>query len=214
MENAGVKVISFDLPGHGDDKTEIGEVSFAGYVQKVKAEIAKLSTPITLVGHSLAGFVISQVAEEMPEKIEKLVFIATMIPHLGKSVFEIIKEDNQSKLLQNLVFSDDQSWVTVNMEALKEVVYNGATIEQINAAAPKLVRQATQPFFAVVSTSENAFGKIEKTFIVCEHDKILSPNAQRNMSKAVGISKAFTISTGHVPQIENPEELAKLILKA
>src|SRR5215831_14524631 len=75
LELTGDKVICFDLPGHGEDKTEIKDVTLAAYVEKVKAELKKLNTPVVLVGHSLAGFIISQVAEEMPEKIEKLVFI-------------------------------------------------------------------------------------------------------------------------------------------
>lgn len=212
LEESGAKVITFDLPGHGRDKTEIKDVSLEAYVQKVKAEILKLDEPVILVGHSLAGFVISQVAEEMPDKIEKLVFIAAMIPYEGKTVFDIVNADKESQLLQNLIFAEDKSWATVNEETLKNVVYNKASSEQIAEAAPNLVHQATQPFFAAVETNANAFGKIDKTYIVCEHDKILSPAAQRNLVEKIGISKSLTLSTGHIPNVENPEALAQAIL--
>jgi pimeloyl-ACP methyl ester carboxylesterase len=214
LEQSGAKVITFDLPGHGKDKTEIKDVSLQAYVQKVKDEILKLNEPVVLVGHSLAGFVVSQVAEEIPDKIEKLLFIAAMIPYEGKTVFDIVNADTESQLLQNLIFAEDKSWATVNEETLKNVVYNKASAEQIAEAAPNLVHQATQPFFAAVETSANAFGKIDKTYIVCEHDKIISPTAQRNLIKQIGISKSLTLSTGHVPNVENPDALAQAILNA
>ncbi len=214
LEESGAKVVCFDLPGHGKDKTEIKNISLTSYVQKVKDEIQKLNEPITLVGHSLAGFIVSQVAEEMPDKIEKLVFISAMIPYEGKTVFDIINADKESQLLQNLIFAEDKSWATVSEETLKNVVYNRASIQQITEAAPNLVYQATQPFFAAVETSANAFGKIDKTYIVCENDKILSPTAQRKLIKQIGINKHLTLDTGHVPNVENPDALALAILNS
>ena len=214
LEGSGAKVVSFDLPGHGKDKTEIKDISLEAYVQKVKDEIIKLNKPVILVAHSLAGFIVSQVAEEMPDKIEKLVFIASMIPYEGKTVFDIISADPESRLLQNLIFAEDKSWATVNEETLKNVVYNRASIQQIMEAAPNLVHQATQPFFATVETSVNAFGKIDKTYIVCENDKVLSPTAQRKLIKQIGIGKSITLNTGHVPHVENPDALALAILNS
>ncbi|MDR6763669.1 pimeloyl-ACP methyl ester carboxylesterase [Flavobacterium sp. 2755] len=214
LEESDVKVITFDLPGHGKDKTEIKDISLAAYVQKVKDEILKLNEPVILVGHSLAGFVVSQVAEEIPDRIEKLVFIAAMIPYEGKTVFDIINADAESLLLQNLIFAEDKSWATVSEETLKNVVYNKASIEQITESAPNLVHQATQPFFETVETSANAFGLIDKTYIICENDKILSSTAQRNLIQQIGITKSLTLSTGHVPNVENPDALALAILNS
>ncbi len=214
LEDSGAKVITFDLPGHGNDKTEIKGVSLEAYVQKVKDEILKLAETVVLVGHSLAGFVVAQAAEEIPDKIEKLVFISAMIPYEGKTVFDIVNADTESQLLENLIFAEDKSWATVNEETLKNVVYNKASIQQIAEAAPNLVHQATQPFFAAVETSANAFGKIDKTYIVCEYDKVISQTAQRNLIEKIGIDKSLTLGTGHVPNVENPDALAQAILNS
>ena len=214
LEQTGANVVSFDLPGHGDDKTQIKDVTQDSYVKKVKRELQKIQSPVILVGHSLAGFIISQVAEEMPEKIEKLIFIASMVPYEQRTVFDIISADEGSELLRNLIFAEDKSWATVSEETLKTVVYNGATQQQIIEAAPNLVRQATQPFFVTVGTTKNAFGKIDKVYIICEKDKILSANAQRLLIDKIGIPKSISLNTGHVPHVENPEQLAKAILEA
>lgn len=212
IEQTGARVITFDLPGHGEDKTEIARVTMQAYVDRVKQELSKVTAPVVLVGHSLAGFIVSQAAEELPDKVEKLIFIAAMVPYGGKSIFDEVSEDPRSELLKNLMFAEDKSWATVNEETLKTVVYNGATALQIQAAAPKLVPQATQPFFAVVTTTEKAFGQIEKAYVVCEKDKIFSSEAQRRLMDKIGCSSSHSLPTGHVPHVEDPAALASAIL--
>src|SRR5262245_38954087 len=213
LEGAGAKVATFDLPGHGSDKTDIPQVTFEAYVTKVKNELKNSKTPVVLVGHSLAGFIVSQAAEDMPEKVDALVFIAAMVPHNGKTVFDLVNEDPDSELLKNLIFSEDKSWATVGEDTLKRVVYNGATAQQIAEAAPHLVRQATQPFFASVPTTERSFDRIEKAYIVCEQDKIFSPAAQARLIEGLHITRVASVPTGHVPHVENPAALADALLK-
>ena len=212
LEQTGARVITFDLPGHGEDRTEIARVTMQAYVDRVKQELSKVTAPVVLVGHSLAGFIVSQAAQELPDRVEKLIFVAAMVPYDGKSVFDEVSEDPKSELLKNLVFAEDKSWATVNEETLKTVVYNGATALQIQAAAPKLVRQATQPFFAAVKTTDEAFGRIEKAYIVCEKDKILSPEAQRRLMDKIRCTRSLSLQTGHVPHVEEPAALANAIL--
>ena len=210
LERAGARVITFDLPGHGSDTTDVSAVTMQGYVDAVKRQLTAAAAPVTLVGHSLSGFVVSQAAEEMPEQVKQLIFVAAMVPHSGKSIFDEINEDSQSELLQNLIFAEDKSWATVSEDTLKKVVYNGASPQQIAAAAPRLVRQATQPFFAKVTTSERAFGAIEKVYIVCEKDNIFSSGAQHRVARIIG-ARLSSLPTGHVPHVEDPTALAAAI---
>ena len=211
LERAGAGVITFDLPGHGEDKTEIASVTMQAYVDRVKQELSKVTAPVVLVGHSLAGFVVSQAAEELPDRVEKLIFVAGMVPYGGKTIFDEVNEDSKSELLQNLVFAADKSSAAVSEEALKTVLYNGATAPQIQAAAPKLVPEPTQPLFAAVTTTEKAFGQITKAYIVCEKDKIFSSEAQRRLMDKIRCSRSHSLATGHVPQVEDPAALANAI---
>lgn len=213
LEDAGANVITFDLPGHGSSSKTDAPATLQSYVQKVREEIEKVNTPVVLVGHSLAGFIVTQVAEELPQKVGKLVFVAAMIPHDGKSIYDILSQDTGSQLLANLVLSHDKSWATVTEQALRKVVYNGATEEQIARAVPNLVRQSTQPFFVAVATSDKAFGRVPKAYIVCEKDRILSAGAQHHLIKTVGITEYYSIPTGHVPHVENPRALAAALLE-
>lgn len=58
LEARGNKVITFDLPGHGDDTTKPENVTLADYVNKLVSVTNAQKGPVILVGHSMAGVVI------------------------------------------------------------------------------------------------------------------------------------------------------------
>jgi len=211
LEKRGHKVIAIDLPGHGDDKTPISEITIERYSERVKSELVKFSEPVVLVAHSFAGFVIAQVAEDVPEKIEKLVFIASAVPYEKKTAIEIFEEDEGSELLANLIFSEDKSSATMNKDTITNIVFTGATEEQIEELMPKLVKQATKPFFEAVETTAGNFGRIPKAYIEAKHDRILSLKAQRKIQAKVGINRSALLETGHVPLVTLPQELAEAL---
>ena len=81
LREKGNEVIAPDLPGHGSDKTPVQEVTLANCVNKVCSILDAQSKPVILVGHSMGGIVISQVAEERPEKSRLLVYLsAALVP--------------------------------------------------------------------------------------------------------------------------------------
>src|SRR5258708_26771291 len=78
----GHTVIAPDLPGHGDDLTPLACVTLESYVQAVTnlLDALPLEEQVILVGHSFGGIVISQVAEERPERIQCLVYLSALLP--------------------------------------------------------------------------------------------------------------------------------------
>jgi pimeloyl-ACP methyl ester carboxylesterase len=73
LEKLGHTTISIDLPAHGEDPTLPEQTSLDGYRDAVIAAIGDL-TDIILVGHSMAGVVISAVAEAIPDRLKSLVY--------------------------------------------------------------------------------------------------------------------------------------------
>ncbi|MEC1070892.1 alpha/beta fold hydrolase [Priestia megaterium] len=64
--------MAVDLPGSGENTTLPQEVTPKSYTDKVMAILEKVDSPVILVGHSMAGVVISQVAEYIPKKYKSL----------------------------------------------------------------------------------------------------------------------------------------------
>src|SRR5437868_467724 len=89
LKQVGHQVEILDLPGHGQDKTPLREITLATYTKRVCETLEAQVEPVILVGHSMSGIVITQVAEERPEKIQTLVFLTARLLQNGQSVFQI-----------------------------------------------------------------------------------------------------------------------------
>ena len=118
----GSIVVAVDLPGHGDNKAPISEVTFDAYVQKVTDTVQEFGTEVILVGHSLAGSIISQVAENIPQQIDHLIYVAASLPRSGDTVLGLMESDEQGQLLPNIIFSEDQSYATVTAEMVRDLL--------------------------------------------------------------------------------------------
>ena len=68
--------IAVELPGLGADVSNPLEASLESHVAAVLAAVDSAPTDVVLMGHSLAGVLISAVAEQRPGKIQMLVFLA------------------------------------------------------------------------------------------------------------------------------------------
>jgi pimeloyl-ACP methyl ester carboxylesterase len=79
LKQAGHQVEILDLPEYGQDKTLLREITLATYTKRVCETLDAQAEPVILVGHSMAGIVITQVAEERPEKIKTLVYLTAFL---------------------------------------------------------------------------------------------------------------------------------------
>lgn len=215
LEKSSHEVIAIDLPGHGNDKTSLEEINLGLYVNRVKAEIIKIGKPVVLVAHSFGGFVVSQVAEDMPGNIEKLIFVASAVPYDGKNAVEVFTADEDSEFLENLIYSDDGKSVSMNRETIKNIIFTGATDEQIDNVIPQLVNQATKPFLEGVITTQGNFDSVAKAYVGTTLDRVVSPKAQQFTQEFLEIDndEIVTLEHGHVPLETAPEELANAIEK-
>jgi pimeloyl-ACP methyl ester carboxylesterase len=82
LEASGRPVVNVSLTGHGMRSHQAGpHVTQADHVADVVGAVTTLDLEaITLVGHSYGGRVISAVAQQMPERIERMVFVDAHAP--------------------------------------------------------------------------------------------------------------------------------------
>jgi pimeloyl-ACP methyl ester carboxylesterase len=212
LEKEGHKVVAPDLPGHGEDKSPIAEITLKAYTDRVCQVLDEQSDPVILVGHSMGGVVITQTAEYRPEKIKKLVYVTGFLLQNGEFLLQHAEPDTEALVLPNLIMSDDQSHATVKEEALKETFYADCTDEDVEFAKSRLVPQAAAVLATPVSTTEENFGRVPRAYISCSRDKAISPSIQETLYKALPCEKVISMDTSHSPFFSAPEELAKHLL--
>ncbi|MFT5286682.1 MAG: pimeloyl-ACP methyl ester carboxylesterase [Planctomycetota bacterium] len=216
LRNKGHRATAIDLPGHGQFTVPIAEVTMEAYVQTVIDAAEAIEGPIVLVGHSLGGAIISQVAEKVPHKIERLVYVAAILPSNGQTPLGLMQSDEAGELLTQLEFSEDGSFVAVGPEVVKSALLNDVLEpERLAAFVPHFaMKQATEPFMFEAKLTTEAFGSIPKTYVRASIDKVLSPALQDEMMKSWKVDRVFTLKSGHFPLMSMPQELIDVLHEA
>ena len=207
LEQGDHEVVTLDLPGHGEDRTPAAEVTLEGYADRVVEALDALPEPVVLVGHSLSGTVISQVAERRPEKIGKLVYLCALLLPSAKSAIEASQEDGGSVILENAEVQADQGRIILSEEGMKEALYHDCP-EDFGRARRLISPQPLAPLGTPVEVTEGNFGSVRRTYVHTAQDRAVSPAAQERMYTELPCEKVVSMSTGHLPFFAAPEELA------
>ncbi|WP_026852612.1 alpha/beta fold hydrolase [Geothrix fermentans] len=210
----GSKVFTPDLPGHGNNFRPINKVTMDAYVERVADAVNDVDGKAILVGHSLAGMIISQVAESIPQKIERLVYVCAMLPKNGDTAMGLMQSDKDGQLLSKLVLSECQTYATLRAEDIREILLHDADDAHIGEMIPKLsMKQATQPFMAAVQLSAANFGSVRKHYVRASLDKVLSPSLQDEMIANWKVDQVSTLASGHFPMTSIASSLFEVIRK-
>ncbi|WP_416440007.1 alpha/beta hydrolase [Leeuwenhoekiella sp. A16] len=213
LEKQGHTVIALELLGHGEDNTPVSDITFKGYVDQVKAVIVGLDTPVVLVGHSLGGAVITQTASEIPQQIEKLVYVAGFIPKDGKSVLDYSALDTASLLPTALEFSADGSTAAIsNAEInIQEIFCQYGSDEDIDVLVEKLKPEPVAALATPLDYTIDDYTAItNKYYIFTKEDHAITYPFQQQMASEAGITNTFEISSGHSPFVSKPAELVEI----
>ncbi|WP_214401636.1 alpha/beta fold hydrolase [Pseudonocardia lacus] len=92
LEAAGHRVLAPSLTGYGDRRHLLGpDVGLDTHVADVVSLIEYLDlTEVVLVGHSYAGLVVSSVADTVPDRIARLVYLDAMVPEDGETAVDVM----------------------------------------------------------------------------------------------------------------------------
>ena len=208
----GNKVIVVGLPGHGSDSTPVYTLSINAYRDKVIEAISTTTDKVILVGHSMGGMVITSVAEAIPSKIKKLVYIGAFLPASGESLSDLSNTDPGSKLGPSLMLSADQLTLDVNRDSLTYLFINDGSAAAKQSVLDNYRAEPSIPFNDKVTLTSENFGAVKKAYIKTLQDIVISPALQDRMLATAAITEVYTVNTSHSPFLAKPEEVAGLLL--
>ena len=210
LEQAGHQVEALDLPGHGQNKTPIREITLAAYINRVCEAIDAHAEPVILVGHSLGGIVITQAAEERPAKIHRLVYLTAFLLRNGETARQFSQMESDSLLVPNLVVNREQGYQTFKEGApLKEIFYGDCSQEDVDRAISLLVPQPLAPGGTPVSITAERFGRVPRAYIECLRDRVIPPAIQQRMYTAMPCQTILSMETSHSPFFSAPKPLVR-----
>ena len=214
LKAQGHEVIAVNLPGHGTDTTSFAGISLQSYVNVVKNAIGDRKNVI-LVGHSMAGIVISQVAEEIPGQIKELVYLAAYLPQNGESLLSLAKQDADSHVGRYLQIDQAHGSVIIAKDGVIDVFAADAPTQIGDYIANNIKPEPLAPLATPVTLTAENFGSVKKVYIHTINDHAVSFTLQKTMVKANGgVSKEYSLPSSHTPFISMPDKLAAIILAA
>lgn len=208
----GNKVIIVELPGHGADTTPTYTLSIDAYRDKVIEAISKASGKVILVGHSMGGMVITSVAEKIPSRISKLVYIGAFLPVSGQSIGDIAQTDPGSQLGASLIESADHLTLDVKRDNLAYLFINDGSQADKDRVVANYRAEPAIPFGSKVTLTNENFGSVEKVYIKTLQDIVISPGLQDRMIAAAGVRSVYTVNTSHSPFLAQPKAVSDLLL--
>jgi len=209
LEARGHRVVAFDLPGHGSDPTPAQSVSLQDYARCVSEAIADQREAPFVVGHSMGGLVISQAAEQAPERVRGLIYLCAYLPTSDQSLGMLALRDQQSLVVGALDVDSETGLSRISADLARRAFYNDCQAEEVRWAHAQLGCEPLHAFEATVSLSEARFGRVPRAYIYCELDAVIGPALQREMEAASPCRVAVSMQTGHSPFLSAPQELAR-----
>jgi len=209
LQASGHTARAIDLPGHGLDTTHYSDVTLAGYARAI---IDAIDTPVTLVGHSMAGFPISLAAEMAPEKIERLIYLCAYAAQNGRSLVEMRAEAPRQPMADAAIRTEDGLAFAVDKTKAPSLFYNDCPAEAVDYALPRLCLQALAPQTTPIRLGD-AYASVRRSYIRCDDDRTIPPEYQRTMTEGWPAADVHAMPTGHSPFFADPAGLADLLTR-
>lgn len=212
LTGKGHRVVTPDLPGHGDDPTPVAQITLPSYVEVIARTLpVPQQAPVILVGHSMAGIVITQAAEQWPLRIHGLVYLAAFLPADGQSLADLAQGEAESLIPPNSRPTADGLALTLREAALAEIFYADCPAEDLALARRRLVPEPIAPLFTPVRTTTGNFGRLPRAYVECRRDQALPLGRQRAMQAQLPCAPVTTLDTGHSPFFAAPQDLADVL---
>ena len=161
---------------------------------------------VVLVGHSSAGFVITQAAEQIGPQVGSIVYLDAFVPQVGDSLISLANPGPR-KALEEAVARGDLVAKPVPAAAFNVNEKDRAWVD---------AKCTPHPLAAVVEkvTAASAYEKIaRKTYIRATGFK--SPVFDETLAKMKATPgwKTYEVASGHDVMVDRPDQLADILLE-
>lgn len=184
---------------------------------------------VILLGHSMGGVSITKVAELVPEKIAKLVYLTAFMPAIGlPGAFYVEQPENRGELVgpqfpshpmvTGALRIDQRSADPVYRANTKLAFYGDLSQAEFEGVANLMIPDVpAQPFGTAFNTTPARWGALPRHYIKCSRDRALRPLLQqRFINEANGFvphnpTKVHELDSDHSPFLTQPVALANLL---
>lgn len=169
---------------------------------------------IILLGHSYAGSIISKVAEDISDRIQRLIYWNAFVLNDGESMVEYLPND-YGKMFSVLAQVSNHQSIMLPLDVWKATFINDADEEMAERTYKKLNPEPYQPFLDQLDLKKFYTLDIPKSFLNCLDDLTMPTGFWHpQTSSRLGTFKLVEMSGSHEVIFTNPVLLAEKIIEA
>lgn len=217
LTQAGHRCHAVDLPGSAPDLADRADVTFRDQVGFLEDLIAEIDEPVVVIAHSGGGLAASQIAENVPERVAGIVYVAGIMMPDGTRFAEVVdsckaEEPSAVGVWPYLEHLDGIS--AVPEAAAVEIFFHDGEPEAAARAAAMLTPQSNAARDASPHITGDRFGTVPRIYIEALKDRSVIPFVQRRMQQLVPGAVIRSIDTGHAPMVADAALLSEMLVEA
>ena len=211
VDGSGWQGVYDALRADGYDVSIVQNPTFSldGDVAATHQVIDALPGPVTLVGHSYGGAVITEAGNH--EKVTSLVYIAAFAPDKGESVATLIADPPPGAPVPPIL-PPNQGFLFLDRDKFAASFAGDVPSAQAEFMADSQVPWGMDALNGAVS--EPAWRTKPAWYLVAGDDHMIPPPAQRAMAERIGAQTAEVPGSSHSVYVSQPAAVADLIKQA
>lgn len=199
LQDEGHRVLAVQLP----------LTSLDDDVARTRRQVAGLDGPLTLVGHSYGGMVISGAARG-DDRVAALVFVAAYVPDGSETVVTLSGRGAPTPGAGAIRIADD-GWTSLDDDRFGEVV--GAGVPVATSRVLAAVQKPTHAACFSGSVGPGGWHDRPCAYVVAAGDRILDPGLQRWFADRARAT-VTELPSGHFAPVSHPREVAAAVCAA
>ena len=211
LEAQGHQVLAPELPATGADSSDPAGITLETWARFVVDALASQPQPVTLVGHSRGGIVISRAAELVPEKLRRLVYLSAYLLAPGRTLAEAARADVESLVPPNMIAAEGGVTCNLDPAVIRSALFGQCTEADYEYALTRMTPEPLKPLVSPLKVTAERFGSVPRAYIECREDRAVTLAAQRRMQAALPCDPVLTLDSDHSPFLSHPRELARLL---
>ncbi|WP_343670918.1 alpha/beta fold hydrolase [Chitinophaga sp.] len=210
LQAKGAEVYTPTLSGLGEHQHVLDtSINLETHIQDIVSFINMQDLhDVILVGHSYAGAVIAGVADRIPTRLKKLIFLDAMLIENGRSALT-----SQPANLSDNVRASTASSHGLSVPVWSPEVFGVTDTAQVRWVSARLTPQPFRSFDQTLKLNHPYGNHLPLIYIACTQPQMAQLKVFGDKAKNSRDWSYYELPTGHDAMITMPEELTALLYK-